>query len=718
MKAKNKLTIIDQLGICFFNNTYTKKGHKQGTEDIPFYEYIDSVRNPDDEYIAKVQLIRRVKKCKSLKDAQKLKISDRILSRCKKIKDLYGKLKWKAYHVYPSCQFDKEGCRIKNVTSVSGLLVYDLQGVEDEIHEKLCAWKHTVALHQSIGGAPGDYALFLYCPGLAVDSFNSMWEKGNDLIIKEFGVKPDSSDECKDVTRIRYLSYDPEIFYNPYAEPVLVSDIVIATQFTDEQKAKINKYLNSEPKWFKFLMALAVAKGEDGRQLAHTFSRENSKKYNAEDLDKKYDRCLDEVKNNKRDEGVTAATLFWQLKEMDVPYLAPRVEGSREDDEEVTTEQVIQYLNSQWCRNEINDKVLNIHTGEEVNVETVWTTFQLAFNDPKGFPINTIHAFIRSKQMNTINPVKNFFNQAREVYDGDKYIDQFIASLPLVDPVAGGLFVRWWCINAYRQAMHNVTNRTFLIMKGGEEIGKSRALGWLCPLEGYLKTGPLNTDSKDTRIALAHNFLWNDDELKVFRAYDINKVKALISTDVINERSPYARSSETYKRICSFTGSTNEDELLPSTEGNTRFLVLELKPGALIKWNDYMQIDKHQFWGEVMRLDERAWIEKHKEELSENRERVNKANVINNVIRDAILQTFTSSINEPLSKRVVYTLKDIVEEIDPEGRLHAHTQQNLVRDVICREFGPSRTNGHHVHTGKPTRGYPVMLKRKTKGNKL
>ena len=714
MKAKNEEqpTVIDQLNLCYFNGTYNK-GAKKGTVNITMQEYRDAVQNPDDQYIEQVTTLRKVKRCKTLSEVRKLRINKKILASSTKIKDVYSALKWKSWHMYPSCTFDGQGCKVKNVNSVSGLLVYDLQGVDEETRVQMEKWKHTVAVHNSIGGGSGDYALFLFCPGLSVENFSGMWEKGNELIIANFGIKPDSSDECKDVTRIRYLSYDPNIYYNPYAEPIFVSDIVVSTTFTDEQRAKINAFLDKEPSWYKFGLSLAIAKGETGRELYHVFSKENKRKYEAGTVNKKYDRLLEEAKE-KHDKGLSGATFFYLLKEMGVPYVAPRINGRVNgggNDEDLDTVDVLEYLNGIWVRNEINDKIYNYKTGKEASVETIWTDFRVAFGDPKKFPINTVQALLRSDRMNTINPIKDFMKDAKSVYDGGKYIQKFVDCLPVKDKEATKLFLTYWAINCYNQAMFHETNRTFLIMKGSEEVGKSRALGWFCPLDGYLKTGPLNTDNKDTRIALAHNFLWNDDELKVFRSYDINKIKALISQDTINERAPYSRTAETMKRICSFCGSTNEDELLPSTEGNTRFLVIELKPGEAINWKEYMKIDKRQFWGEVISLCEAGWIEANKERLKDKREGINRKNIINSNIRDAIMKTFESSFNGE-KKRSVYSLLEICEEIDPEGKLHAVQKENLVRDIINKEFGSGRTNGYN-QDGEQTKGYPVKLKLKT-----
>ena len=116
MKVRNNTpkmaTFMDSLGMCFFDGTYSRK-QKEGSTDIKFHDYIDSVRNPDEDHIRKVELIRRVKQCHGLDAIRQLKIPGKILLNHKTKEKIYGALKWSVAHVYPSCQFDKKGCRVE-----------------------------------------------------------------------------------------------------------------------------------------------------------------------------------------------------------------------------------------------------------------------------------------------------------------------------------------------------------------------------------------------------------------------------------------------------------------------------------------------------------------------------------------------------------------------------------------------------------------------------
>ena len=298
-RVKNPFTETDKIIYHEFNGKFYEgkdgKRHKAGTIEKILYDYYEETRNPTEGYIKKVLLIRQIKKCRSLKEVERLEFDT---TDCKTVKDAYKKAKRKlGKHVYLSCTFDGKGCTDKNVTGVTCLLGYDLQGITPQQAEALKEDSRIVIMHKSIGGGPGDYAVILWAPGATVDNYKQLWQMGRYLLEKEFGIAPGNIDETNDCTRVRYRSYHRSIHYNECAQPVFISEIVVDTNFTAEQKKRINKYLDQEPTWYKFLLSLAVVYGERGRTLAHTFSKENRDKYDTAKVDEKYTECLTKISN-------------------------------------------------------------------------------------------------------------------------------------------------------------------------------------------------------------------------------------------------------------------------------------------------------------------------------------------------------------------------------------------------------------------------------------
>lgn len=137
-------------------------------------------------------------------------------------------------------------------------------------------------------------------------------------------IKLDSN--CKDVCRFRYVSYDPEAYFNHSAPPFSFSidprRIKAKSRFTPERKSlktgtthqKVDALIQEIEKrgidiapnyqdWFEIGCALASAFGEGGRQRFHTVSYFYPK-YSFREADKQFDHCL------KNHYGYTIATFI------------------------------------------------------------------------------------------------------------------------------------------------------------------------------------------------------------------------------------------------------------------------------------------------------------------------------------------------------------------------------------------------------------------------
>lgn len=151
--------------------------------------------------------------------------------------------------------------------------------------------------------------------------------------MKSYGITLDKS--CKDITRLRFVSYDPDCFYNPEAstyyweiDPSVSSSAskvdkpkyVTSRSISEEDNLKKEiEFLKSQnicipddyATWFRTGMALNNEFGENGRALFHELSR-LSKKYDEEECNKQYDDIVSRY-SDKSD--VTLGTLHHIIKE-------------------------------------------------------------------------------------------------------------------------------------------------------------------------------------------------------------------------------------------------------------------------------------------------------------------------------------------------------------------------------------------------------------------
>lgn len=155
--------------------------------------------------------------------------------------------------------------------------------------------------------------------------------------MKSYGIVIDKS--CKDITRLRYASYDADGYYNPNATTYyweLDKEAKAATNskekvtkkrlsptsssMTDaEMVGKQLEFLKSSSStipddydtWFKVGMALNSGLGEDGRAFFHEFSK-LSDKYNEDECNTQYDNIISHYDG---DSDITLGTLFHIINE-------------------------------------------------------------------------------------------------------------------------------------------------------------------------------------------------------------------------------------------------------------------------------------------------------------------------------------------------------------------------------------------------------------------
>lgn len=99
-----------------------------------------------------------------------------------------------------------------NIKKLNGLLFLDLdENIEANQIERIKADKHTLVMHESVGGSPRHAVVIKINPERFEDSFLT----AQDYYYTRFGVSIDAS--CKNKNRLRYLSYDLNPFINKNA---------------------------------------------------------------------------------------------------------------------------------------------------------------------------------------------------------------------------------------------------------------------------------------------------------------------------------------------------------------------------------------------------------------------------------------------------------------------------------------------------------------------
>jgi hypothetical protein len=119
-----------------------------------------------------------------------------------------------------------------------------------------------------------------------------------------------------------------------------------------------------------------------------------------------------------------------------------------------------------------------------------------------------------------------------------------------------------------------------IILKGEQMIGKS----WFVsnaltkPFSEFTTTSfDYKDQGKDNKKLLSSYMFVVDDELSMARRSEIEAVKKATSTPHVQLRLPYSKTWDNFKRISSFIGLTNSDDVFNDDTGGRRFLVCDIK---------------------------------------------------------------------------------------------------------------------------------------------
>lgn len=229
--------------------------------------------------------------------------------------DTYKKFKSKAQAITGSAVM-KDGSRSdSNIKELNGFIVIDIDG---QINETLKDDKYTAILHRSFGG--DGMAIFVRInPDKFLDSFNSLAQ----YYLENYNVTIDPS--CKNPSRLRYVSFDPDIFVNESSLKFIAKDTkqfeapkntnFIYTQSDFDsileqiKERHIDLCQENYQRYFNIGLSLFDKFGSSGGETFH-FICQFGNKYKREDTEKKWNSIC------KSSQGkVKIGTFYYYCKE-------------------------------------------------------------------------------------------------------------------------------------------------------------------------------------------------------------------------------------------------------------------------------------------------------------------------------------------------------------------------------------------------------------------
>lgn len=526
----------------------------------------------------------------------------------------------------PSATF-KGGRKMEFLTNYNALVVLDIDKITKEklteCKEKLQSNEYVFAAFTSPSG--NGLKVFVKVTTDKTDhkeTFLKLQTYFENLLQLEI----DKSD--KDITRLCFFSYDPELYLNENAEVFTDNPKpeVCHSEHSegisckaDEQREGISKHQSNPPAGYDALYTHCIQFTEKKYQfvegsrnyfvftLANNLNRKGVPEslalgYILADYDYNTQEVMTAVKSaysnssehgtdnftpqKKSAQSVQSASVKKNSAESSATTSHDGTMTLEEEEEPALIDKLENFLNNRYKfrYNEVlgkleyrrvNGKVWKYITDFKEN--SILREIQKA---KVRCSINSLRNLLRSDFCEMYDPFKDYFGNLAE-YTGDKdYIEELALTITTTKPdLWKECFKKWFVAMVACVLDEKQINQTVIVFSGKQGLGKTTWIEKLMPreLKQYIFSGTVNPNNKDTLIHLAECMLINLDELENLNRTEIGSLKELITKTHIRMRKAYGHNNENMPRRASFAGSVNTAQFLNDTTGSRRFLCFELE---------------------------------------------------------------------------------------------------------------------------------------------
>lgn len=314
---------------------------------------------------------------------------------------------------------------------------------------------------------------------------------------------------------------------------------------------------------------------------------------------------------------------------------------------------------------------------------------------------------------NSFHPIHDYFESL--VWDGKDHISKLCSYVedehnPIVyedgsERSVFSVYFYKFLIGAVGKVYDSKANQNpMLVLDGGQGLGKSQLVSWLCPEPKWHYEGSIRPDDKDYVRYLSHTLLWEASELGgIVRKSDFESLKAFLTKHDVKMRPAYGRHDIDKPAITSFIGTINSvNGFLNDPTGHRRFRPVTI---AAIDWAYSEAIDVDQLWAQAYYLYQQGetW------QLCEE-ERLVHAEICSNYEYDDPMETWVRGIFkiEPENSGMFTSFADIIDAIASQKGIGNTSSLQRTLPGTLKRLGLSRARGKGE--GRP-RGYRGIEKR-------
>lgn len=538
---------------------------------------------------------------------------------------------------------------ISGLIEHSGFICIDIDKqnpnkVKDMLREDIYCY----AAWSSISGN-GIASLFKINPKKHTESFEGLAK----YLFEKYELIVDSS--CRDVSRLRIVSYDADIYINEGAKKFAIypkkratalmklpKTIFVVSDFDNIINQIIIKGIDIVPnysQWLDCCFALSEQFGEGGRNYFHLISQIGSK-YKSNICDAQFDACL-----SHKGSGINIGTFYWYCKGAgieimtekttviastattawrggrtiaDTVKLLSEVEGIPANESEDIVKQVfdnkidvkagdtpVDQL-EQWIRQNMDIRLNEVTNKHEIDGKVLNDNdYNSFFLDAKkalpsiDYPL--YEKILNSNRIAVYNPIKAWIME----HDKEEYkntgsllkLTQTIKSVQSDDYIA--FVISKWCAGIM-DAIYGNTPPLMLILLGDISTGKTEFFRRLLPdgLKRFHADSKLD-EGKDDSILMTQKLIILDDEMSGKSKKESAKFKSMTSRATFSLRRPFGKSNVDLKRLAIICATTNEFEIIEKPSENRRKLPIEVLAIDQVLYNS---IDKTELFMDIYYL--------------------------------------------------------------------------------------------------------------------
>lgn len=509
----------------------------------------------------------------------------------------------------------------------SGFICIDIDKLGDSVHDVMDVLKSdefVYAVWRSVSGL-GLAVLFKIDPRAHLKAFLGL----SEYLYKTYNIIVDQSG--KDVSRLRFVSYDPELYINESAAKFtkyptsksmpskrMPKYIFVQNDFESIVAQILSRNLdivNDYHDWLNVGLALADKFGESGRQYFHDISQIGNK-YKFENCEKQYNACL----RSGRGE-ITIATFYWMCKRYGISLMSEKTQliaatasnakkGGRDIKGTVRLLKKLEGIEE----NESLDIIEQVFNGN-VELQSDSFIFQLETFIRQNYDIrrNEVTQYLELNGERILDEDFNsIYIDAKKVFENNisfELINRLIVSnfTPNYNPfiewidanktriTTGSLdrlcktiisdmdyayiekFVKKWMVGIIETIFEKPTPLMLILSGSKQNTGKTEWFRRLLPddLKKYYAESQLDR-GKDDEILMTQRLIIMNDEMGGKAKEDERRMKNILSKQMFTLRKPYGKGDVDLRRLAVMAGTSNDDELLNDPTGNRRFIPINV----------------------------------------------------------------------------------------------------------------------------------------------